>query len=130
MGVHSDLVGRAGNGYSHVDVSSHGRGENAGVGAKRTYGAALGRGVQRAAAAMRERELKSLGSGAQALRKYACDAIAIWTTVYMIVKLRRKATDSGIAPHEKAKNKYSRSTRFRIGLDRDIARISGYSQLR
>eukprot|EP00965_Chrysotila_dentata_P010937 356037-Pleurochrysis_carterae.AAC.2 len=45
-------------------------------GAKRTSGATLGRGAQRAAAAMHERGFQSLMSGARALRKYAimrCD---------------------------------------------------------
>eukprot|EP00965_Chrysotila_dentata_P251980 6210405-Pleurochrysis_carterae.AAC.2 len=41
---HGDLVGRAGNGYSHTDSGSHGRGASAGAGAKRTYSPALGRG--------------------------------------------------------------------------------------
>eukprot|EP00965_Chrysotila_dentata_P128057 4234386-Pleurochrysis_carterae.AAC.1 len=47
--------GAGGNAYSHAK-------------AKGTYGAALGRGAQWAAATTRERGLKSLSSGARALR--------------------------------------------------------------
>eukprot|EP00965_Chrysotila_dentata_P249910 6209142-Pleurochrysis_carterae.AAC.1 len=45
-------------------------------------GAASVRVAQRTAAAMRERGFQNLGSGARALRKYACNANAIWETVH------------------------------------------------
>eukprot|EP00965_Chrysotila_dentata_P164757 5440345-Pleurochrysis_carterae.AAC.4 len=85
------------------DTNSRRSGSGAGTGAGRTYEAAPVRGAQRAAAAMRKRGFQSLGSGARALRKYACDANALWETVHMCVKLRRKATVSGIEPHTRAK---------------------------
>eukprot|EP00965_Chrysotila_dentata_P135312 4474113-Pleurochrysis_carterae.AAC.1 len=44
-------------------------------------------GAQRAAMAMRERGIQSLGSGARALRKYACDATAIRGTVHVCTDL-------------------------------------------
>eukprot|EP00965_Chrysotila_dentata_P071424 2360500-Pleurochrysis_carterae.AAC.1 len=59
--------------------------------------------AQRAATAMREREIQSVGSGAQALRKYACAATAIWKRVHVNVESRRKATFSGVEPHEREK---------------------------
>eukprot|EP00965_Chrysotila_dentata_P113721 3759666-Pleurochrysis_carterae.AAC.1 len=55
---------------------SHWSGSGAGAGAGRTYGSS------RAAAALRERRIQSLESGARALLKYACDANAIWETVH------------------------------------------------
>eukprot|EP00965_Chrysotila_dentata_P253385 6211207-Pleurochrysis_carterae.AAC.2 len=42
-------------------------------------------GAQRAAAAMRERGIQSLGDGARALRKYACDATETWETMHVSV---------------------------------------------
>eukprot|EP00965_Chrysotila_dentata_P192503 6175211-Pleurochrysis_carterae.AAC.2 len=61
-----------------------------GAGAKRTYGAALGRGHSAGSGGHRERVFKSLRSGARALRKYACDANAIWETVHVSVRLQMK----------------------------------------
>eukprot|EP00965_Chrysotila_dentata_P153215 5063793-Pleurochrysis_carterae.AAC.2 len=85
------------------NANSHRSGSDAGAGAGRTYGAAPVRGSQRAAAAMRKRGFQSLGNGARALRKCAFDANANLETVHTSVKLRRKATVSGIEPNERAK---------------------------
>eukprot|EP00965_Chrysotila_dentata_P192278 6175081-Pleurochrysis_carterae.AAC.5 len=65
-----------------------GKGAGAGAGAGRTYGAAEGKGRSRIAAARASRVFKSLGSGAQALREYTCDASSPkWETVHVSVKL-------------------------------------------
>eukprot|EP00965_Chrysotila_dentata_P259958 6213740-Pleurochrysis_carterae.AAC.2 len=73
-----------------------------GLGAPTEVG--LVEGAQRAAAAMCEQGFQSLGSGARALRKYACDATAIWATMHVNVKSRRTATVSGVEPNDRAKN--------------------------
>eukprot|EP00965_Chrysotila_dentata_P038466 1278191-Pleurochrysis_carterae.AAC.3 len=59
-----------------------GRGAGAGAEAGRTYGAARGWGRSLGKGGIRERVSESLGSGARALRKYACDAIARRQTVH------------------------------------------------
>eukprot|EP00965_Chrysotila_dentata_P145256 4797853-Pleurochrysis_carterae.AAC.1 len=85
------------------DAASHGQGAGAGAGAKRTYGGGSGRGRSAGGGGLSRASIQSLKSGARVLRKYACDAHAIQETVHMSVKLRRKATVSGIQPHERAK---------------------------
>eukprot|EP00965_Chrysotila_dentata_P219121 6190946-Pleurochrysis_carterae.AAC.1 len=92
-----DRSGRAGNGYSHVDAV-------AGAGAKRTYGGGSGRGRSAGGGGHARASIQSLGSGASAIRKYACDANASWETVHMSVRLRRKATVSGISNCTKGQN--------------------------
>eukprot|EP00965_Chrysotila_dentata_P166548 5498773-Pleurochrysis_carterae.AAC.1 len=59
-------------------IDGQGAAQAQGLGAP--TGAAPVRGVERAVATMRERVYQRLGSGARALRKYACDANAIWET--------------------------------------------------
>eukprot|EP00965_Chrysotila_dentata_P025035 830362-Pleurochrysis_carterae.AAC.1 len=63
----------------------NGRGAGAGAGAGRTYWATRGRGRSLGKGGHRERLSKSLGSGARALRKYACDATAKRQTVHVVV---------------------------------------------
>eukprot|EP00965_Chrysotila_dentata_P253967 6211721-Pleurochrysis_carterae.AAC.1 len=63
----------------------NGRGAGAGAGAGRTYGAAQERGRSLGRGSHCERVSKILGSGARALRKYACDVIAKRRTVHVSV---------------------------------------------
>eukprot|EP00965_Chrysotila_dentata_P117224 3873982-Pleurochrysis_carterae.AAC.1 len=63
----------------------NGRGAGAGVEAGCTYGAALGRGRSLGKGGHREGVSNNLGSGARALRKYACDATAQRQTVHVSV---------------------------------------------
>eukprot|EP00965_Chrysotila_dentata_P260743 6214020-Pleurochrysis_carterae.AAC.1 len=88
--VNGDRTGRAGNGYSHIDAGSHDQGEGVSAGAKRTYGAAQGRRRSAGKGGHREQGSNSLGSGAQALREYACDASPKRQTVHVIVRLQMK----------------------------------------
>eukprot|EP00965_Chrysotila_dentata_P059790 1983533-Pleurochrysis_carterae.AAC.1 len=73
-------------------------GASVGAGLGAPTGVAPIEGAQRAATAMRERVFQSLESTARALRKYACDATAMWETVLVNVKPRQKATFSGLLP--------------------------------
>eukprot|EP00965_Chrysotila_dentata_P177530 5864514-Pleurochrysis_carterae.AAC.1 len=56
----------------------------------RAWAVAQGRGAQRSGATIASRVSKSLGSGARALRKCACDAMAKRQTVHVSVKLQVK----------------------------------------
>eukprot|EP00965_Chrysotila_dentata_P107077 3538223-Pleurochrysis_carterae.AAC.2 len=53
--------------------------------------------AQRAATAMRDRAFQSLGSGARALRKYACNSRGNWETVHTSDEMGRATTIAGIA---------------------------------
>eukprot|EP00965_Chrysotila_dentata_P206549 6183595-Pleurochrysis_carterae.AAC.2 len=82
-----------------------GQGAAAGVEAKSIYGARLWVGVLTGGGGHAQAGNPELGfNGARALRKYACDANAIWETVRVSAKPRRMATISGIESHERAKN--------------------------
>eukprot|EP00965_Chrysotila_dentata_P263004 6214733-Pleurochrysis_carterae.AAC.1 len=70
-------MGWARNGYSYVySGSAVGEREQA-RGLSAPTGVALVKGAQRAATAKREGGFQNLGSGARALRKYACDTNTI-----------------------------------------------------
>eukprot|EP00965_Chrysotila_dentata_P058195 1929769-Pleurochrysis_carterae.AAC.2 len=77
--------------------------EQARAGDGRAYGGGSGRGRSAGSGGRARASIQSFGSGARALRKYACDANATWETKHVSAKPPRKATVSGIEPHERAK---------------------------
>eukprot|EP00965_Chrysotila_dentata_P017348 576036-Pleurochrysis_carterae.AAC.1 len=74
-----------------TNTDSHWSGSRRRRGAGRNYGAAQGRRRSLGKGGHRERVSKSLGSGARALRKHACDATAKWQTVHVSVACKCKA---------------------------------------
>eukprot|EP00965_Chrysotila_dentata_P043347 1440922-Pleurochrysis_carterae.AAC.4 len=78
----------------------HGQGAGVGARARRAYEGGSGSDKLRQCRPCVLWELQNLGSGAQALRKYACDVNANWETVHVSVKLRYVATFPSIVPHD------------------------------
>eukprot|EP00965_Chrysotila_dentata_P258455 6213222-Pleurochrysis_carterae.AAC.7 len=74
----------------YVNLNRRGLGASAGAGAGARLGGGSRRGRSLGKGGHRERVSKSLGCGARALRKYACDTSLKRQTVHMSVELQMK----------------------------------------
>eukprot|EP00965_Chrysotila_dentata_P239477 6203129-Pleurochrysis_carterae.AAC.1 len=75
---------------NNINADRRGLGASAGAEAGARLRGGPGRGAQWAAAAIASTSSFSLGSGARALRKYACETSRIWETVHVSVGLQMK----------------------------------------
>eukprot|EP00965_Chrysotila_dentata_P208601 6184789-Pleurochrysis_carterae.AAC.2 len=82
FGVDHPGIGRKNEILLVISPTVDGRGSSAGAGAGHAYKGGFGWGALRRGRLCVLRQLQNLGNGARALRKYACDANAIWETLH------------------------------------------------